>query len=252
LQYSVQLLILCPLIFFASFVDAIAGGGGLISLPAYMLTGIPMHMVYGSNKLSACIGTTAAAASYWKSGRIHLKASAVAAALALVGSAAGSHINLMIDADLLKTIVLVSLPVVAVIVLFGSKNKTADRLMTGRRLYLLSAASGFFIGIYDGLIGPGTGTFLIFCFTGLAGFDYVTASGNAKVVNWASNFASLIVFLFAGQVNFALALPAAAASVLGGLTGSRAAILKGNKFIKYVLVAVLCGIFVKLGTDVLL
>lgn len=251
MQYSVRLLVLCPLIFFSSFVDAVAGGGGLISLPAYMLTGIPMHMVYGSNKFSACIGTTAAAASYWKSGRIHLKASLVAAALALPGSAAGSRLNLMIDAGALKRIVLAALPVVAVIVLFGAKNKVADRLMTGRRLYLLSAASGFFIGMYDGLIGPGTGTFLIFCFTGLAGFDYVTASGNAKVVNWASNFASLVVFLFAGQIDFPLALPASLASVLGGFAGSRAAILRGNRFVKYVLAAVLCGIFVKLGTDVL-
>jgi len=214
------------------------------------MTGIPMHTVAGTNKFSAFMGTTFAIAGYYKSGKIHIKAAIAAAIFALVGSGSGSRINLLIEAGLLKKIMLFILPVVAVIVLIGYKKDKPHPELTDKKLYIACAFIGFFIGLYDGLIGPGTGTFLIFCFTGIVGYDYVSASGSAKVVNWASNLASLIVFASHGQVDFSLGLPAAACSIIGGIIGSRLAILKGNKFIKVMLIVVLAGIFVKLAIDV--
>lgn len=244
-----MLLIVCPLVFLANFVDSIAGGGGLISLPAFLLTGIPAHSAFACNKFSASLGSIVSAIRYYKNGKIHVRAAALSAVLALVGSYIGTNINLLIGGDMLKKIVVVVLPVVAALVLFGGKRKRRKTLLAGKLLYPVCALIGFFIGMYDGLIGPGTGTFMILGYTSIAGFDYVTASGNAKVANLASNAASAAVYLFAGQVNFALALPAALCCMAGGWLGSGCAIKNGAKLVKMIMVVVLIGIFIKLIYD---
>lgn len=244
-----MIFIVCPLVFLASFVDSIAGGGGLISLPAYMLTGIPVHVACASNKFSACTGSIVSALRYYKNGKIHLLSALISALLALGGAAIGAKINLMIDADFLKKIFLVVLPAVAVFVLFGHNKTRQKQLLEGKKLYVSCGIIGFIIGVYDGLIGPGTGTFLIFCYTTFVGFDYVTASGNAKVANLASNIASMVLYFFAGRILFSLAVPAALCCICGGWLGSGLAIQKGSKFIKAVLIVVLVSIFAKLIWD---
>lgn len=245
-----MLLIVCPLIFLASFVDSVAGGGGLISLPAYMLTGLPMHTVCGSNKLSASIGTAISAVRFYKNGCLHLKGALFSAGAALIGAYCGVRLNIYLPNDLLKKAFVFLLPFVALFVLFG-KGKVRKQLLEGRKLYLFCTCIGFGIGMYDGLIGPGTGTFLIFCYTSFVGFDYVTASGNAKIANLASNLASLAVYLAGGHVALTLALPAACCSILGGWLGSGMAIHKGSKFIRKMLIVVLIGIFAKLIYDLM-
>lgn len=244
-----MILIVCPLVFLASFVDSIAGGGGLISLPAFMLTGMPVHMACGSNKFSACMGSIISAIRFYKNGKMHVLGAVISGVLALAGAAIGSKLNLMIDSSTLKKIFLVILPVVAVFVLFGGNSRHRKTLLEGKKLYLSCALIGFFIGAYDGLIGPGTGTFMIFCYTTFVGFDYVTASGNAKVANLSSNFASMVLYLFAGQILFSVAIPAAVCCICGGWLGSGMAIQKGGKFIKAMLIVVLVGIFGKLIWD---
>lgn len=244
-----MILIVCPLVFLASFVDSIAGGGGLISLPAFMLTGMPVHMACGSNKFSACMGSIISAIRFYKNGKMHVLGAVISGVLALAGAAIGSKLNLMIDSSTLKKIFLVILPVVAVFVLFGGNSRRRKTLLEGKKLYLSCALIGFFIGAYDGLIGPGTGTFMIFCYTTFVGFDYVTASGNAKVANLSSNFASMVLYLFAGQILFSVAIPAAVCCICGGWLGSGMAIQKGGKFIKAMLIVVLVGIFGKLIWD---
>ncbi len=244
-----MILIVCPLVFLASFVDSIAGGGGLISLPAFMLTGMPVHMACGSNKFSACTGSIISAIRFYRNGKMHVLGAVISGVLALVGAAIGSKLNLMIDSSMLKKIFLVILPVVAVFVLFGGNSRRRENLLEGKKLYLSCALIGFFIGAYDGLIGPGTGTFMIFCYTTFVGFDYVTASGNAKVANLSSNFASMVLYLFAGQILFSVAIPAAVCCICGGWLGSGMAIQKGGKFIKAMLIIVLVGIFGKLIWD---
>lgn len=246
-----MLLLVCPLVFLASFVDSIAGGGGLISLPAYMLTGMPMHIVCGCNKVSAGISTLFSAARFYIGGKMKVKSALASAILALAGASVGASLNMRIDSTLLKKIFLVLLPVVAVIVICGQfvKFKSRREPPKGVRLGLVCALIGFVVGLYDGLIGPGTGTFLIFGFTTFAAFDYVTASGNAKMANLASNVASAIVYMAGGQVLYALALPAAFFGVLGGLLGSTLAIRKGARFVRAIMLLVLAGIFAKLIWD---
>ena len=135
------------------------------------------------------------------------------------------------------------LPIAAVVVLFGNHHRQNMRLLEGRRLYLGCGMAGLLIGLYDGVIGPGTGTFMILAYTSFIGYDYVTA-------NLASNLASLIVYLLHGNVLFLLAVPAGICGILGGWIGSSLAISKGTKFIKVIVVLVLIGVFGKLIWDV--
>ncbi|MDR3051014.1 MAG: TSUP family transporter, partial [Oscillospiraceae bacterium] len=203
-------LIVCPLCFLAGFVDAVAGGGGLISIPAYVFTGLPPHLAMGTNKLSAAVGTTAAALRYLAGRRVALPAGLAAVALALPGSWLGTMLlNRMGDTQVLRMLVLV-IPVAAGAMLFRRGALTpACRLPVGAVLPLC-ALIGLVIGFYDGLVGPGTGTFLILAFTLVVGMDAVQASGSAKIVNLASNLAALVTQLAAGNVLFLLGLPAAA------------------------------------------
>lgn len=247
-----KLVILCPLIFIAGFIDSIAGGGGLISLPSYMLVGVPVHAAYGTNKLSSCCGTFFSAARYLKDGKIHLPSAAASAALALLGSFFGAKAALALDETFLRYCLIVLIPVIAVFILtrrnFGEKDRTA--VLSARRIILLSMLSGFVIGAYDGFFGPGTGTFLILIYTGVIGFDLTTASGNAKVVNLASNIAALATFLGSGVVRLELGIPAALFGILGNWIGSGLAIRKGARVIKPVFMLVIMLLMVKIVLDI--
>lgn len=233
---------LCLMIFLAGFVDAAAGGGGLIALPAYMATGIPMHYVYGCNKLSSAIGTTFSTARFFKNGALELKVGLLAAAASFVGSGIASQVVLYLSDRALKIVLLIMLPVAAVVILTRRNLAEEDRSgeLSGRKKWALALLIGFFIGGYDGLIGPGTGTFAILAFSALMGYDLRSASGNAKLLNLASNYASVITVVLAGKVLYAVALPAAVFGVLGHLLGSGFALKKGARFIRPMMLTVLC------------
>lgn len=250
-----QCLIVCPLVFLAGFVDSVAGGGGLISLPAYLFIGIPIHLAAGTNKFVACIGTSAAAGRYLKSGNINLRYALFAAVFALAGSAIGTNIAVYLNAKILKIIILCALPAVAVILTldkdFGREGHLPERRWTRGQENLLCAAIGLVIGVYDGLVGPGTGTFLIMAFTLVLGTDLLTASGCAKIGNLASNIAGAVVWILNGDVLFSLALPAACFGILGNLLGARYAIRGGSKRIRNMIFVVLGLLFAKLIYDLL-
>ncbi|MBQ9346863.1 MAG: TSUP family transporter, partial [Oscillibacter sp.] len=181
-------------------VDAVAGGGGLITLPAYLLAGLPPHLASGTNKCGNVFGTLLSTGRFLRKGSVHLP-SAIAGALgALPGAWAGSRLNLLLPDRYLYHVMLVVVPVLAVFLLvrrsFGTENRSGRLKRTS--LLLRSLGIGFLIGGYDGFFGPGAGTFLMLAFTGLCGFDLLTASGNTKVANSASNAASLISFALAG------------------------------------------------------
>lgn len=232
-------LIVCPLCFFAGLVDAIAGGGGLISIPAYLLAGLPPHLAMGSNKLSAAMGTATAAARYFRSGHIALQCALIAAVLALPGSALGTVLlNNLQDDTVLRMLVLV-LPVVAGIVIFrrGALSPLVE-LPQGWQLPVCGVI-GFVIGFYDGLVGPGTGTFLILLFTMVVGMEAVTASGSAKVVNLASNVGSLVTQIIAGNVYYSLALLVGGFTLVGSFLGVKLAVRGGEKVIRRILLLVL-------------
>ncbi len=250
-----MLLVVCPLVFFAAFVDAIAGGGGLISLPAYMITGMPAHMAIASNKFSAAMGTLIATVRFIKSGNLHMKAALQTAAFALVGSVIGAKLALFLSDYYLRIAMMIILPCVAVFVLFNRRQMgevSRFEQLSKARIFIGMLAAGLLIGIYDGFFGPGTGTFLILAFTTVLGFDLKRACGNTKIVNLTTNVSALVVFILAGQVYYAVAVPAMFFSILGNWLGSGLAIKKGAKFVRPVMIFVLCLLFIKMFYDFIL
>ena len=245
--------VVCFFVGLAGFVDASAGGGGLISLPAYLFTGMPAHLALGSNKFSSACGTTLTVVQFWRGRAIDVKAAAIAAAGSFLGSAAGARLALFISNRSLRTMLVFLLPCAAVIIFlkrnFGAENH-ADSLKQSTAA-LLAALIGFFIGGYDGLAGPGTGTFAIMAFALAMKYDLRTASGNAKILNLASNYAAFITFAISGNVLYRLALPAAVCVIIGNYIGSRCALNKGAKFIRPMMVAVLCLLLLKIVIDIL-
>lgn len=248
-------LIVCPLVFLAGFVDSVAGGGGLISLPAYLFCGIPAHIASGTNKVVNSIGTSVAAGKYIKSGKINLKYAVIAAIFALAGSAIGTEIALFLSEKILKAIILCALPVAAVILTvkkdFGKEDVAKKRSLSKTQEYILCAAIGLVMGCYDGMVGPGTGTFMIMAFTAVIGMDLLTSSGCAKVGNLASNVASAVVWIFSGSVMFQIVIPAAICNVLGNYLGARYAIRGGSKRIRGMIFVVLGLLFVKILTELI-
>ena len=234
-------LVVCPLIFLAGFVDSVAGGGGLISLPAYLFVGIPVHLASGTNKVVNSTGTAVAAWRYFRSGKVDLRAAVWAAGGALAGAAVGARLALWFSERMLQTCVLVALPVVAVILVvkkdFG--RETAEKDWTVRQIHLLSVVIGVVTGMYDGMIGPGTGTFMIMAFTLVLGMDLLMASGCAKVANLASNIASAVVWIIGGKVMWTLVLPAVVCSILGSICGTRFAIRGGSQKVRGMIFVVL-------------
>ena len=178
-------IIVCPLVFLGGLIDAVAGGGGLITLPAYLLAGLPPHLASGTNKCGNFFGTLIATGRFLKRGDVHLPSALAGGAGALVGAWLGARLNMIMPEQALYYLMLAVVPVMAVFLLFKRDFGTEDRsgeLGVGK-LVPLSLAIGLVIGCYDGFFGPGAGTFLTLAFTGLCRFDLLTAAGNTKVAN---------------------------------------------------------------------
>jgi len=238
-------LIVLPLAFLAAIVDSIGGGGGLISLPAYTLAGLPYGLAAGSNKLSASCGSLAATIRFIRSGKIQWKPMLCAAAAAIPAYWLGTWLSNQLGNDFMNIFMICAIPVVAVVMLLKKNSPTECKPMTGRRL-VMCAVTGMFSGFYDGFFGPGTGTFLILLFTSLSGMDMVTAAATAKPVNLLSNATSLVTRIAGGQVLYALAVPAICFSVAGGWIGSKLVLTRGAKVIRYVMLAVMALLVVTL------
>lgn len=241
-------LIVCPLVFLAGFVDSIAGGGGLISLPAYMIAGLPAHTAIATNKLSSTLGTVVSTGRFLKNGYVPVKLSLCAAVMALIGSAVGANISMLLPESILRGMLLVVLPIVAFYVL---KNKTmGEDEKTGtlpqKQMLLIAMGAALVIGVYDGIYGPGTGTFLILILTGLARMDLRSAAGATKVINLSSNIAALITFIVHGQVYWSLGLCAAAFCICGHYLGSGLVTKDGKKIVRPVVLVVLVILFLKI------
>jgi uncharacterized membrane protein YfcA len=248
------LAIVCPLVFFAGFIDAVAGGGGVISLPAYLIAGLPAHFAAGTNKMANGIGTAMSAWKYMKGGKILWRVALSSTAGSLLGSALGTRIALSFPENTLRIVIIAAIPLVAVFMLvrkdFGSENRP-KRELSPKVSVLLSFAIGLVIGCYDGLVGPGTGTFLILAYTGILGMDMLLSSGCAKVANLASNVASMVVYLIGGKIIYLVALPAAVFSIAGNYLGARFALKNGSGFIRKMMFFVLALLLLKLIWDIL-
>ena len=241
-------LLVCFGVFCASFMDAIGGGGGIISLPTYLLAGLPMHFALGTNKLSSCIGTVASTVRYIKNGYVNWLLGIPSIALALVGAHLGTRLHLAIDEQYLKLVLLFVLPVIAVILL--KKKDLPEQIQPLnkwlRRVIIWGASLIF--GTYDGFYGPGTGTFLLLSFCYLGKIDVRTASGNVKLVNLASNVGALFTSLSAGKVLIPLGLISAVFATVGQYLGAGLALKNGSKIVRPVILLVI----LLLATKVLL
>lgn len=238
-------LIVLPMVFLAAVVDSISGGGGLISLPAYTLAGLDYGLASGCNKFSACFGTASSVIRYFKGGKILWLPALVAALGALPGAWLGTWISMLLSNRFMNIFMICATPVVGLLVVL-KKDVDAHPKPVTRMTLFFCFLSGLIVGAYDGFFGPGTGTFLILLFTALTGMDMVTASATAKPVNLASNISSLITRIAAGQVIFALAIPAVLFSITGGWLGSKLALMRGARFIRFVMLGVLALLVVTL------
>ena len=241
-------LIVCPMLFLAGFVDAIGGGGGLISLPAYLLAGLPVHNAIATNKLSSTCGTTLATVRFIKMGLVNWRLALPTIVTAILGSSLGANASMAVEEGIMEKILFVVLPVTAFIVLnpkifHDNEEKT---LVLTRRTWITALLSSFVVGLYDGFYGPGTGTFLIIAFTVFAGLSMRTANAQAKVINLTTNITSLTIFLLNGQVIFLLGIAAAACNMAGNYLGAGLAATKGSRITRPIIILVLGLLFLKI------
>ena len=240
-------LIVCPMLFLAGLVDAIGGGGGLISLPAYLLAGVPMHNAIATNKLSSTCGTALTTVRFIRQGLVNWKIAAPTIVFAMLGSSLGANLSMKMDEGIMQNILFVVLPVVAFMVMNPKRfrDREGNQVVRGSRLWVTAIASAFLIGIYDGIYGPGTGTFLIVAFTLFAGMDMRSANAQSKIINLTTNITSLTIFLMNGQAILLLGLAAAVCNMAGNYVGSGLAMKQGSKVTRPVIVLVLVLLFLK-------
>lgn len=231
-----DLVIVLPMVFLAGFIDSIAGGGGLIALPAYLLAGIDMHTAMGTNKLSSSIGTLSASITYFMHKKILLKVAFFSAFFAFVGSSIGSFIALEVSTKLLEKVLIAIIPIMAILIL----QKRAEHTDESTHLsWVKMAVISLTVGMYDGFIGPGTGTLLIIGFVYWIKMSSTHASANAKIINLSSGIAAMVIFGFKGHVDYRLGLLAALFSIVGNVLGAHFTLKWGKKIIQPLLVMVL-------------
>ena len=242
---------LCGAALAAGFVDAIAGGGGLVTLPALLSAGIPVDFALGTNKGQSVFGSLAATARFAAGGKIDGRRALVLFPLGFAGSLLGAWLVLRIPSESLRPIVLVLLPAAAIAVLLRPTPAATAPGAPARNAGPVAAALALLIGTYDGFFGPGTGTFLILGFVGLLRWSPVQASAEAKVVNFASNLAAVLVFAARGAILWRVALPMAAAQFAGGLLGAHSALRVGDRLVRGAVALVVAGLMVKIALDLI-
>lgn len=247
--------ILCCFAFLAGFVEAVVGGGGLIQLPAMFLLmpQLSLLQTLATNRLGNFIGTTTAAYNYAKKVRIDWRYLMPAFVAAFIGSFSGALLVSYIHKEQFMPVIIVVLTVMLVYTVikknFGKQHKHTE--LTQGRYYTYSLFTGLVTGMYDGLIGPGTGNIMVFLFVVLWGYDFLHASANAKVLNSVANIAALTFFIVKGAVVWTIAIPIALANMLGSYTGSHIALKKGNGFVRAFFIIVVLCLLGKLGYDYL-
>jgi uncharacterized membrane protein YfcA len=234
--------------FGAGLVDAIAGGGGLITVPALLAAGLPVPVALATNKGQAAFGAVSSFASFWSRGGIDLKRAPLGFLCGFLGSLAGARVLLLIRPEPLKPIVIVLLLLAAGLVAWPRKP-TSGQAHAWAMKALVPIAFG--LGFYDGFFGPGVGSMLIVVFVLVFGDTLTRASGNAKVVNLASNLAALALFTLKGAVLWRVALPMAAANAAGAFVGARLAVKRGDKLVRGVVLCVVFALVTKLTFDLL-
>ncbi|MBI0577893.1 TSUP family transporter [Neobacillus cucumis] len=232
------LVILVVFGFLAAFIDSVVGGGGLIALPALLFTGLSPAAAVATNKLAGTIGSLTSTIMFYRSGKLDIKSVYKLFPLTFIGSMIGAWTVHLMNPELLKPLMLVMLAAVAIYTIFkkdwGSISSVRKLSFQHMALFIFAILA---IGFYDGFLGPGTGSFLMFAFL-MIGFDFLKAAGNAKFLNFGSNIAALIMFMFLGQVNYAYGIPMGIAQIAGSIVGSRFAIKRGSGYVRALFITV--------------
>ena len=245
-------LIVCPLCFLAAFVDAIAGGGGLISIPAYMIAGVPVKASLGTSKVSSAISNLGAVGSFAQMGFIDWKKAVLSTVTAVTGCILGSFLALQLSEEVFRVLMLILVPLTAVYVLRSHALDTAARApLPPLPTALWIAGISFVLGFYDGFYGPGSGTFMLLGLAVLAHLDLETASGLVKVSMLGNNVSGLLVFGLGGQLVLPLGLVAGLFGAAGGIAGARTFAKHGARSVKPLIVVVLVLFFVRMLTEIL-
>jgi hypothetical protein len=236
----------------AGWIDAVVGGGGLLQLPALLLVpGMSPVQALATNKLASILGTSTSAVTYYR--RVHpdLRTAVPMAAVALTSSFAGAFLAAALPAGVIRPVIVAALIAIALFtVLRPSLGEVTALRHSGRRHHGVAGALGAGIGFYDGVLGPGTGSFLVFGMVSLLGYDFLHASAKAKIVNVATNLGALLFFVPYGAVLLGLGLVLGAANMLGGYLGSRTATTRGSRFIRIVFLVVVTALIGRVGWDV--
>ena len=217
--------------FVAAFFDSVVGGGGLISTPALMMTGLPINIVLGTNKMASIMCSCTSMVTFFHMGKINLQAVKYPFIVSLLGSAFGASMVKFIPVAFMKNIIVVMLILVAIYTVFRKDWGEISTYGKTTKNTVITYIVALILGFYDGFFGPGTGSFLIFCFL-LLGFDFITAAGNAKVLNFASNIGALLTFMYFDSINYMYGLTMGAAMIVGAFVGTRFAINKGVSYIR--------------------
>jgi len=244
--------LLCIAGFVASFVDSIAGGGGLISVPAFMLAGLPPHMVLGTNKFSATAGSFTSSLKFIRSGKANFKLLKYLIPFTLIGSMLGVRAVLYIDQKFLTPLVLILIMFIGIYTLFSKSLGLEDRFKgLTKKNVIFGIILALSLGFYDGFFGPGTGSFLVFGFINIFGFNFVSSSANARILNFTSNITALVLFALSGQIDYMLGVPVAIFMILGARMGTSVALSKGSKLIKPIFVTMSLAVAVKMLMNML-
>jgi uncharacterized membrane protein YfcA len=248
------ILLLCVSSLLAGFIDAVVGGGGLIQIPTMLilLPGAPVATILGTNKFASCAGTTIAVQRYARHVAIDWPTVFPAAITAFIFSFLGSRTVTLLHTAFLRPIVLVLLVLVAIYVfIVKDLGLIHQPRHPPKKATSLGVLIGGGLGFYDGFFGPGTGSFLIFLFVGVFGFDFLSASASAKVINLATNIASVIYFGWTGNIIYQYAVPMALCGVLGAMIGTRLAIAKGSRFVRVFFLVIVSALIAKLAQSII-
>ncbi|MER7169693.1 TSUP family transporter [Micromonospora sp. NPDC000207] len=237
----------------AGWIDAVVGGGGLVLLPALLVgvPGVPVATALGTNKLVAIAGTSTAAVTYARRTKVDWQVAGPAAGLALVCAGLGAGLAGVVPAGAYRPVLLVVLVAVAVLVVARPRLGVVSvpQRRTRVRMAVAVGVAGVGVALYDGLVGPATGTFLVLAFTAVVGADFLHASAMAKVVNVGTNLGALVVFAATGHVLWVLGAAMAVCNVVGAVVGAGLALRRGAGFVRVVLVVVVSALVVRLGWD---
>lgn len=248
------LLLLALAGFAAGFVDAVVGGGGLIQLPA-LLVGLPGAapvQVLATNKLASICGTTVSSATYFRRVRPDPRTFLPLMALAFVGSALGAAVASQVPREAFEPIVLAALVLVGAYVALKPRLGESTALRFSRHRHTLAAlATGLVVGFYDGVLGPGTGSFFVLALVALLGYGFLEASAKAKLANWATNLAALAVFVPQGAVLWKVGLLVGLGNLVGGYLGARTAVSRGSGFVRAFFLTVVAAFVVRIGGGLL-